>query len=442
MMNMEYDEMLKELYSVHPETKIKLGLDRIKELLERLGNPQKTFKYVHVAGTNGKGSVVKNIGKVLSAHGLKVGTYFSPHLETFRERIRVDDLYISREDAVKAFESVLTEAKEMEKTPEMDPTFFEIVTAMAFLYFKDMGVNVVISEVGLGGRFDATNVVDDPLCSVITSIDYDHMEILGSTLAQIAFEKSGIIKHGSHVILGEIGSEASKVITSKARESESNMKIFGKDFSYKIKKIELGKNAFDFEGKKWSLSLETRLNGVKAMENLTISLATLELLEEEGIFKANEEKLFDTIFTMNLEGRFEWLPADMTIVLDAAHNTPAMKNVKENLHLYFPQKHVNAVIGILNDKDYEGMINAIAPVVDKLYITTPKSSRATDPFQIYTWAVKKYNNVGFVKEIEEATKICLDMSKREKSVLLISGSFYTVGSARTFLTGNMEADRR
>ncbi len=439
---MEYNEMLKELYSVHPEAKIKLGLDRIKELLERLGDPQKTFKYVHVAGTNGKGTVVKSIGSILSAHGLKVGTYFSPHLETFRERIRIDDIYISREDAVKVFEDVSSEAKKMGKTPEEEPTFFEIVTAMAFLYFKSMGVDVVVSEVGLGGRFDATNVVDNPLCSVITSIDYDHMETLGSTLEQIAFEKSGIIKPKFPVILGKIDPGALKVITSKAKESESDVRLFGRDFNCEVRKFELGKNAFDFKGKRWNFSFETRLNGVQAVENLTTSLATLELLEEQGIFKANEEKLFNTVFTMSLEGRFEWLPADITIVLDVAHNTPAMRMVKENLNLYFPQKHVNAVMGILNDKDYKGMINTIAPVVDKLYITTPKSSRATDSFQIYTWAVKNYDNVGFVKKIEEAVKTCDSMSKRKKDVMLISGSFYTVGAARTFLTGNMEADRR
>lgn len=439
---MEYNEMLEELYSVHPETKIKLGLDRIKELLKRLGNPQETFKYVHVGGTNGKGTVVKVVGKILSSHGLKVGTYFSPHLETFRERIRIDDLYISKEDAVKVFEDVLSESKKMGKNPEMEPTFFEIVTAMALLYFKSMGVDVVVSEVGLGGRFDATNVVDNPLCSVITSIDYDHMETLGSTLEQIAFEKSGIIKPKSSVVLGKIGSEALKVITSRAKELESDVRFFGRDFNYKIRKFELGKNAFDFKGKRRNLSLETRLNGAQAVENLTTSLAILELLEEKGIFKIDEKKIFNTIFTMNFEGRFEWLPADVTIVLDVAHNTPAMKMVKKNLNLYFPQKHVNAVMGILNDKDYKGMINTIAPVVDKLYITTPKNSRATDPFQIYTWAVEKYDNVGFVKKIEEAIKTCLDMSKREKGVMLISGSFYTVGAARTFLTGNMEADGR
>lgn len=438
---MTYDEMLKTLYSIHPETKIKLGLDRIKELLKRLGNPQDDFEYIHVTGTNGKGTVVRTVGKILSAHELKVGTYFSPHLETFRERIRVNDIYISKEDAVKVFELVSKEAAAMSKSPDMAPTFFEIVTAMAFLYFKFENVDVVVSEVGLGGRFDATNVVEKPLCTVITSVDYDHMETLGSTLSQIAFEKAGIIKSNVPVVVGEMEADPLRVISSRAKELNSKVKILGKNFRYKVNKMELGKNSFDFIGNRWKFSLETRMNGIHAMKNLSISLATLEELEKFGMFKVDEKKLYDTIFTIAWEGRFEWLPSDVLIILDVAHNTPAMKMLSKNLSVYFPNKKINAVIGILNDKDYEGMIDAIAKDVDKFYITTPHSQRATDAFGIYSRAMQKHNNVGFMKNIEEAVNSCLDMCKRENSVMVVSGSFYTVGVARTFLTGNVEADK-
>ncbi len=438
---MRYDEMLKTLYSVHPEIKIRLGLVRIKELLRRLGNPQDSFEYIHVAGTNGKGTVTRTIGKILSVHGLKVGTYFSPHLETFRERIRLNDIYISKEDAVKMFEMVSKEAEAMTKSPDMAPTFFEIVTAMAFLYFKSKNVDVVVSEVGLGGRFDATNVVEKPLCSVITSIDYDHMETLGSSLSQIAFEKAGIIKPNVPVVVGEIEADPLKMIISKAKELNCDLKILGKDFKYKVKRTELGKNAFDFVGDRWSLSLETRMNGLHAIKNLSISLATLEILEKLGIFKSDGKKLYETIFTIAWEGRFEWLPSDVTIILDVAHNTPAMKALSKNLSTYFPKRKINAIVGILNDKDYKGMIDSIVPVVERLYITTPNNPRATDPFEIYSWAVQKYNNIGFMKNIEDAVNSCLDMCKRENSVMMVSGSFYTVGVARTFLTGNVDSDK-
>lgn len=438
---MRYDEMLKVLYSVHPEAKIRLGLVRIKELLKRLGDPQDSFEYIHVAGTNGKGTVTRTIGKILSAHGLKVGTYFSPHLETFRERIRVNDAYISKEDTVRTFETVSKEANAMAKSPDMAPTFFEIVTAMAFLYFKSENIDVVVSEVGLGGRFDATNVVEKPLCSVITSVDYDHMETLGASLSQIAFEKAGIIKSNVPVVVGEIEAEPMKVIISKARELNCDVKVLGKDFRYRVDRTELGKNAFDFIGENWNLSLETRMNGLHAMKNLSISLAALETLEKLGMFKFDEKKLYDTIFTIAWEGRFEWLPSDVMIILDVAHNTPAMKMLSKNLNTYFPRRKINAVIGILNDKDYKGMINSIVSGIERLYITTPHSPRAADPFEIYSWAAQKYNNIGFMRNIEDAVNSCLDICKRENSVMVVSGSFYTVGVARTFLTGNVDADK-
>lgn len=432
---MKYEEMIEKLFSFHPETKIKLGLERIEKLLERLGNPQNDFKYIHVTGTNGKGTVTRTVGKLLTIHDLKVGTYFSPHLESFRERIRIDDIFISEENAVSMYEIVSKEADEMSKVPGMKPTFFEVVTAMAFLYFKLQNVDVVVSEVGMGGRFDATNVVDDPLCSIITIIDYDHMNVLGNTLSQIAFEKSGIIKEHSPVITGEFKSEPLKIINAKAKEMDSEVRRIGKDFKYVVKKIELAKNAFDFIGKRWNLSLETRMNGLAAMNNIAISLAAFEYLDEIGYVKMNEDKIYKTIFTIPWEGRFEWLPFDLTVILDVAHNAPAMDMLKKNLKLYFSKREINAVVGILNDKDYKRMIDIIAPIFKRIYITSPKNERATDPFAIYEWAVKNHDNVGFIKNIEDATSVCLKVSKTENAVAVITGSFYTVGFARSFLRG-------
>jgi dihydrofolate synthase/folylpolyglutamate synthase len=439
MIKMRYEEMLKNLYNIHPETKIKLGLERISELLKMLGNPQNTFKYIHVSGTNGKGTVVKTISALLKAHGMNVGSYFSPHVETFRERIRFNDEYISKEEAVEIFQEVMNQAQKM-SAPEMEPTFFEIVTAMAFLYFKKKKVDVVVSEVGLGGRFDATNVVEKPLVSVITTVDFDHMDILGNDISKIAFEKAGIIKDGVPVVLGDVPLEAFKVISSKAKETDSKIVRWGKDYNILNEKFELGRNSFDFSWKKEKLHLETRMNGIQAMQNIAIALATLKVLEEKKVFLFDEKKTFDTVFTLNLKGRFEWLPSDITLVLDVAHNKPAMKVLARNLKKYFPSNSVNAVVGILNDKDYKGMIDEIAPAVKRLYITSPVSPRATDPFAIYTWAVQKYDNVGFIKNIKEAVETCHDMCKDEGSVMLISGSFYTVGAARSFLTGSIEAD--
>ncbi len=432
---MKYQEMVEKLFSFHPEAKIKLGLERIEKLLDRLGNPQNEFKYIHVTGTNGKGTVTRTIGKLLTVHGFKVGTYFSPHLESFRERIRIDDLLIPEDDCVSVYEIVSKEAEEMSKIPSMKPTFFEIVTAMAFLYFKLKKVDVVVSEVGMGGRFDATNVVEDPLCSVITIIDYDHMNVLGSTLSQIAFEKSGIIKENSPVITGEFKKEPLKIIEARAKEMNSEVRRIGKDFRYIVKRIEFARNAFDFIGKRWNLSLETRMNGLAAINNMAISLAVFEYLDEIGFVKMDQEKVYKTIFTNPWEGRFEWFPSDLTVILDVAHNAPAMEMLRKNLKLYFPNREINAVVGILNDKDYKRMIDIVAPIFKRIYITSPKNERATDPFSIYDWAVRNHDNIGFVKSVEDATDVCTTVSKQENSIAVITGSFYTVGYARSFLRG-------
>ena len=439
MMSVNYEEMLKNLYAVHPESKIKLGLDRINELLKRLGNPQNAFEYIHVGGTNGKGTVVKAISSVLAAHGLNVGSYFSPHVETFRERIRFNDEYISKDETVEIFEEVMEQAEKM-TSEEMAPTFFEIVTAMAFLYFKKKKADVVVSEVGLGGRFDATNVVENPLISVITSVDFDHMDTLGNDISSIAFEKAGIIKKNVPVILGDMDSEAFKVISSRAKELNSELVKWGKDYKTFNEEFELGKNSFDVVVEKNKIHLETRMNGIQAMKNIGVAVAALMKLEEAGLFELDEKKTFDAIFTLNLKGRFEWLPADITMILDVAHNKPATKVLAENLKRYFPSKRVNAVVGILNDKDYSGMIDELIPAVEKIYITSPLNSRARDPFGIYSWAVRKYNHVGFVRDIKDAVNTCYDMCKNEDAVMLVCGSFYTVGPARAFLTGNVEAD--
>ncbi len=435
MMAMSYNEMLETLYSVHPEMKIKLGLDRIEALLNCLGSPQKSFRYVHVAGTNGKGTVTKTIGSILKAHGLKVGTYFSPHVETFRERIRFNDECISEDDVVQVFEEVMSCAEKF--TGEMKPTFFEIVTAMAFTYFRKMKANIVVAEVGLGGRFDATNVVENPLATVITTVDYDHIDILGEELESIAFEKAGIVKKNVPLVIGKMKEPPLEVIKSRAKELEAPVYIFGKDYKISDIHLELGKNAFNFSSGKVKHHFETRMNGKQAMENMAVALKALEILESEKLFTFDEKQTFDTIFTLNLEGRFEWLPSDVTTIIDAAHNKPAMKVLACNLNEYFPNRKVNAVVGILNDKDYKGMIDELVKSVNRLYITTPKSERATDAFGIYKWAATKYNKIGYLPEIEDAVKVCHDMCKSENSVMVVSGSFYTIGTARSFLTGEV-----
>jgi len=390
---MEYKSVIKYLYSLERKKGSKLGLGDIKKLLKKINNPEKSLKCIHVAGTNGKGSVCAMISSVLQEAGYKVGMYTSPHLEDFRERFLINNKRISKKDVVRCFLKVKKFIDEQ--------TFFEVITAMAFLYFKGK-VDFLILEVGLGGRLDATNVVK-PLVSVITNIDVEHTDFLGKSLEKIAYEKAGIIKDKIPVVTAAKG-KALLVIK----------KI------YKQKKSKL------FINRKYK-NLKLNLNGNFQLENASVAVTAINVLNQYYKLKIDEKNIKNGLKKVKWAGRFEFI--NKNTLVDCAHNPAAFKVLVNELKLLKFKKNYKRlilVIGILNDKDIKKMIKIIEPFSDKIILTKPKTPRAEEPLKI-----KKFiKNKNKIKKINKDVKKAVEYAEKivEKSdLILVTGSCFVVG---------------
>jgi dihydrofolate synthase/folylpolyglutamate synthase len=420
---MAYLEVLKYLYHKRPMGKVKPGLERISMLLSKLGNPHLKYKSIHVGGTNGKGSVTNMISHILISQGYRVGSYYSPHLSTFRERIRLNEEYISEEDVVKIYEKMEPILNELDKEEIFSPSFFEVVTAMAFLYFAEKNVDIAVLEVGLGGRLDATNVVF-PLCSTIVTVDRDHEKTLGYTIEQIAWEKSGIIKERVPLVTGERKREALKVMEDVARKKNSRVYVIDKDFSVKVKSLKLHENRFDYCGENTFEDLVLTMNGPHQIENAGVALKTLEATGLPLSEKAIREGLKNA---KNL-GRFEILEKDgKTYILDGAHNPHGAESLVRSLKLYFNDKPLNLVIGILDDKNREDILRKYTGIFERVIVTRVPSPRMKDMNGLVDTAKKFFKNVEVIEDPLEA----IESSEGDT---VVTGSLFLVGYVREFLT--------
>ncbi len=385
---MEFEEALNWLYSLEPH-EIKLGLRNIKTLLEKIGNPHKGLKCIHVAGTNGKGSVCAMIVSILMDAGFKVGMYTSPHLVKFNERITVNNKLITDEDIARLAARV--------KKHYTSQTFFEVTTALAFLYFKEQKVDYLVLEVGLGGRLDATNVVD-PLVSIITNIDIEHVDYLGKTVKSIAYEKAGIIKKNGFVVAGA-KKEALEV----------------------IKKIAKSRNAKLFLAR--TINLKTNLRGDFQKTNVNIAVAAVDMLKKYYQIKINNKNIKKGLKNVAWPGRFQFIGKN--VLVDCAHNPAAAAVLKKELTKIknnFKKKIL--VIGILKDKDYKTILKILVPFFDKIIITKPKLYRALEPEII----AKEMSGKEFLikKEVKEAVNYAKSIAEND-DLIVITGSIYVVG---------------
>ncbi len=433
---MTFKEAVDFLYVKRGETKIKLGLERITQLCELIGNPQNTFKSVHITGTNGKGSVTKALTDIFIGQGYTVGIYTSPHLMSVRERIRVNNRNISENDFVRILEEMLPSIEEMDAMPgNMSPSFFEIMTAMAFKYFAEKKVRFGMIEVGMGGRFDATNVLNSDV-SVITTIQRDHMKILGETPEEIAFEKAGIIKNNNYVVLGDI-SESSKGVILRKAASVQSAKVFqfNKDYRFENPRYTLNWNTMDYYGLGFNLKdLSYKANGTYQPHNITVALAAAECLAQKNSISLNEEKLRASMKQFYWEGRFEILEyKGKKIVLEGAHNEDGAKVFAKTVGIYMPLNRKVAMIGILNDKDYLHMADYLSKLFEKTIITRVPSERSNDPKDVYdTFKNLGTKNISFENDFEIAFEKLLSESA---DYYFISGSLYLVGAIRALIMG-------
>jgi len=418
---MGYGEELGYLYSFE-KFGVRLGLETINALLDPLGQPHKKFKSILVAGTNGKGSTCAMLGEILKEAGLKVGVYTSPEVVDLRERIAVDGEMITK-GQLSALMAELKPAVEMLTTP---PTFFDALTALAFMHFERAGIDIAVLEVGMGGRLDATNVVE-PLVSVITNVGMDHTGFLGSTVREIAGEKAGIIKEGGTVVTAAEG-EALSVIKEVCRKKHARLVKVGEDVTYRPIGQNLRGQDFEVEGKASRYSgLCIPLLGEHQLRNAATAIAAVEALGERGI-ALDEGAIRRGLKKARLPGRLEVVRKEPLVLLDGAHNVEGARALRRAAEELLAGRKITLIIGILEDKDIEGMAGELAPMAAHVIATKPDVERASDPERTAAAFREEGKEVEVIEEVPEALQ-----KAGKKEVLLITGSLFTVAEARKVL---------
>ncbi len=412
-----------------------LGLERMTELLALLGNPQDELSVIHVAGTNGKGSTCKYIYSVLRECGYKVGLYTSPFLEIFNERIELDGEYISDEDLAEYTDRVLEAVEEMIAAGKQSPTEFEVITAIALLYFKEKGSDYVVLEVGLGGRGDSTNVCKKPLISVITSISYDHTDRLGDTLAEIASEKAGIIKDGSPVVTSAEAEEALAVIERTAAEHGS-LYFETRNLPCRITEETFGGCRFDLTVQGVSFkNLEISMLGEHQVKNAAAAVAALCILEENGDVCVPDEALRSGLKKARQNGRFELMSEQdekPMLIIDGAHNPDGALMLKRTMQLFCSGKRILMVTGMLADKDTEHILGEFTDITNEFIATEPKNPRRMSLDELGDRLKRLGGSVLYKGECTEAFDATMK-KKDEYDVILFAGSLYLIGEIRTLI---------
>jgi len=421
---MNYKDCIKWLYSFE-KFGIRLGLGRIEYICKNLGNPQDCYKIIHVGGTNGKGSVCKYLESILVNSGYAVGTYISPHLQRFSERFVVNKKEISENEIIKLIEKVKPIIDKMIDNNDI-PTYFEIVTALAFLHFKKKNVDFAIIEVGLGGRYDATNIVN-PIISIITNVTFDHQNILGKEIKDISFEKAGIIKENIPIVTAATG-EALNVIKKVAQEKDTKIKII-RNNSWRLisKKSDFQEYVINSILRKYNIT--TSMIGKYQGENIAITIATVEILQMSGIY-ITDESIDKAFLDTNNPGRMEIVGLNPIILLDGAHNIAGMKYLMYSLKEDFSFDKLILIIGILSDKNIKEILELITPIADLIIATKSQTSRAFDPKLLKEMMKKK--EVIVKDKINEAIIHAKKIAKKS-DLICITGSLYTVGEARSYL---------
>lgn len=393
------------------------GLERISELLGRLGNPERQLKFIHVTGTNGKGSVCAMLSSILKAAGYKTGLCISPHLERYNERMQIDGCEISDEELCEVAQIVKTAMEGMEDIP----TEFERVLAMCFVYYLRNGCDVVVLEVGLGGRLDATNVIGPPVLSVITSISLDHMEYLGNSLEEIAREKAGIIKTGSKALLYDCKNEAVPVIERICEERKVPLKIC--DFSgQKTISRNLVSQVFDYGDRK---ALEISLAGTYQLDNASLAIEAVDLIS--GEFDISEKALRKGLLDARWPGRFEVISCDPLLIADGAHNQDGVCRLAESIKTYLPGRRFIFIMSVMRDKDFSFMIRKMAEFEGRFIAVAPDYDRALPPKELAAAIERETGKKALAFDriaegVDMAFELCL-----EDEVIIAFGSLYQFG---------------
>lgn len=419
------------------------GLDRTNKILEILGNPQDKIKCVHIAGTNGKGSTAAMVTKILSTAGYKVGMYTSPYIEDFEERIQISGENIRKQDLCEVVTKVSYAVEKALEFYKGYPTEFELITCVMFLYFYKQNVDIAVIEVGLGGRLDSTNVLKSfsslgnaggVILSIITSISYDHMQILGNNIAEIALEKAGIIKSEVPVVLYPQIEQVENVIQNKCEKTRSPL-IKVKQNAVKFISNNNFKQNITVKTNEYSYNLELSLLGEHQILNCGVAVYSCEQLRKCG-FKINNSDIIEALKNVKWIGRLEILSERPLTVLDGAHNTDGINNLVNSVKKYLSYNNMILIIGILVDKNIDEMISQIAPMAKKIIAVTPNSYRAQNANELKK-TIKNYNfNCIAIEDYEEAYKYARSYCNLD-DLVLVCGSLYMIGDMRKIIRNKL-----
>ncbi|WP_257346341.1 bifunctional folylpolyglutamate synthase/dihydrofolate synthase [Pseudalkalibacillus decolorationis] len=410
---------------------MKPGLLRMEQMLEELGHPERSLKSVHIAGTNGKGSTLTYMRCALQESGYQVGTFTSPYIEQFNERISVNGLPISDNDLIKVANEVRPITEKIAETDLGTPTEFEVVTIIAIVYFASyVELDIVLFETGLGGRLDSTNVIT-PMLTGITNIGFDHTAILGSTLRQIAYEKSGITKQDIPLVTGVEQNEALEVIKKRAEGLNIPISFLNKDYT-------IMEHQTLIEGEQFSLKTPTRIyekvivgmQGEHQVKNASMAIMMLEILKDKCDYQIRPQHIYDGLFKAKWPGRFEKISDHPLIILDGAHNKEGIESLKQTMNSHFPNHRKRLIFSALSDKPVDEMLSVLYDSIDHIMFTSFDFPRAST-------AKNLYNKCRFdQKDLEENFQIAIKNERKQmdgNDVLLITGSLYFISSVRVYM---------
>ena len=415
---MTVDEALSYIHSVSWMGSVP-GLSRTQELLRRLGNPEKKLRYVHIAGTNGKGSTAAMTASILQQAGYRVGLYTSPYINCFHERMQVNGKMITDEELVEATQEVMPHAEAMKD----HPTEFELVSCIAFVYFAKQNCDVVVLEVGMGGELDSTNVIETPLVSVITNIGLDHTEVLGDTLEKIAGAKAGIIK-GGHTVIYRACPSVEKVFEDKCASTGSQL--------HKADFDSICLHSHGFEGQVFDAcgyeNIHLPLLGAHQMRNAAVVLTVISALQEQG-YQISRQNVYDGLAKVSWPGRFELLRKEPLFLVDGGHNPQCIDALADNIRDYLAGRPLTILTGVLADKDYNCMYEKVAQYASEFVTVTPGSPRAMSAQDLKIYLSRFGKPVTPCDSVSDGVLLAMEKAGKD-GVVLAYGSLYMVGDIR------------
>jgi len=420
-----YNSCLNTIYNLR-RYGIILGLSTIRKILQGLGDPQDTFNSIHVAGTNGKGSIASALATILHVSGYKVGLYTSPHLVRFNERMCINNRHVSDENVVESYEAVKSV-----HYGSREPTFFEFATAMALYEFGRQKVDWAVIETGMGGRLDATNIIK-PALSVITNISLEHKIYLGNTIDEITREKGGIIKNNVPVVTGVKQKNAISVLKTIADSKSTQLYRFGDAF-----RVRRNNGSFNYFGldNVWR-NVYTGLLGNHQINNAALVLASCEILNKNNL-GLTPQNIKDGLVQNRWPGRLEIVSWSPLILLDGAHNLIAARNLAGYLSENLSDRNITLVVGILDDKPCGAMLKSLIPFCNRVILTSPKIDRALPPKKLYPMAKEMISDIHIIPDVDKAVIYAIETAS-PKDAICIAGSLYVVGEAKELFEKNAE----